>query len=196
MATHALALDDAAYTEQRDIRLLGFLFFLISDSIFFGSLIFAYLYLRNSVGTWPPPGVERPDVYLAALNSIVLFGSGVTMHFATDALKHGARSRFVSFMLPTIALGTLFVLGQVYEYVHILPVTKYTATTFGATFYTLTGMHGFHVSVGVVFLITVLIQTLRGTYTTQRHFGLTAATLYWHFVDIIWVALFFLFYIL
>jgi cytochrome c oxidase subunit 3 len=195
MATHALKLDDAAYAEQRDIRLLGFLFFLISDSIFFGSLIFAYLYLRNSVGVWPPPGVERPDVYLAAVNSIVLFGSGVTMHFATDSVKHGLTKRFMPFMIATIVLGTLFVLGQVYEYVHILPVTKYTATTFGATFYTLTGMHGFHVSVGVIFLVTVFIQTLKGVYTKDRHFGLTAATLYWHFVDIIWVALFFLFYV-
>ncbi|HLW38678.1 MAG TPA: cytochrome c oxidase subunit 3, partial [Candidatus Eremiobacteraceae bacterium] len=59
----------------------------------------------------------------------------------------------------------------------------------------LTGMHGFHVFVGVIFLITVLVQTLRGTYTPTRHFGLTAATLYWHFVDVIWVALFFLFYV-
>jgi len=195
MASHALTLDDRAYAEQRDIRLLGFLFFLISDSIFFGSLIFAYLYLRNAAPVWPPPGIERPDVYLAAVNSIVLFGSGVTMHVAMEGMRRDRRGQFVGFIVATIVLGTLFVSGQIYEYWHILPVTKWAATTFGASFYTLTGMHGFHVSVGVIFLITVLIQTLRGTYTKDRHFGLTAATLYWHFVDIIWVALFFLFYV-
>jgi len=195
MASHAVTMDDAAYAEQRDIRLLGFLFFLVSDSIFFGSLIFAYLYLRNSSPVWPPPGIERPDVYLAAVNSVVLFGSGVTMHFAMEGMRHDRKRRFVGFIVATIVLGALFVGGQVIEYVKLLPVDKWAGSTFGASFYTLTGMHGLHVSVGVVFLTTVLIQTLRGTYSKDRHFGLTAATLYWHFVDIIWVALFFLFYI-
>jgi cytochrome c oxidase subunit 3 len=66
----------------------------------------------------------------------------------------------------------------------------------GATFFTLTGMHGFHVFVGVVYLITLLIQANQGVYTGSKYFGLTAGTLYWHFVDVIWVALFYLFYLM
>src|SRR5215470_15404187 len=193
MATHARAIDDATYEEVRGLRLLGFLLFLISDSILFSSFIFGYLYIRSAAPGWPPPGVERPDLYLAAVNSIVLFGSGVTMHVAMEGWRHADRRRFVGFIIATIILGIGFLSGQAYEYMHLHDT--WAGSTFGATFFTLTGMHGFHVFIGVWFLLTVLVQTQRGVYTQTRYFGLTAATLYWHFVDVIWVALFFLFYV-
>jgi cytochrome c oxidase subunit 3 len=196
-AAHAHHLSDAEYEVVRDQRLLGFLFFLISDCVIFGDFIFSYLYLRSASPYWPysPAGIpiHRPDLYLAAVNSIVLFGSGATMHYAMEGMRRDRRGQFVWLTVATIILGSLFVAGQAYEYVHLHDT--WGGTTFGASFFTLTGLHGFHVSIGVIFLITVLIQTLRGTYTKERHFGLTAATLYWHFVDVIWVALFFLFYI-
>jgi cytochrome c oxidase subunit 3 len=186
------------YAETRDIRLLGFVFFLMSDVVLFSIFIFAYLYLRNSVPNWPPivkGGLQLPrfDTAFAAVNSIVLFGSGVTMHLAMEAWRHANRSRFTAFIIATIVLGIGFLSGQAYEYTHLHDT--WAGSTFGASFFTLTGMHGFHVFIGVIFLCTVLWQTRRGVYTTQRHFGLTAATLYWHFVDVIWVALFFLFYV-
>jgi cytochrome c oxidase subunit 3 len=193
MATNVHAISDAEYATVREQRLLGFLFFLISDCVIFGDFIFSYLYLRNAAAVWPPAGVERPGLYLAALNSIVLFGSGATMHYAMEGMRHGKLRRFVWLTIATIVLGSMFLGGQAYEYTHLHDT--WAGTTFGASFFTLTGLHGFHVFIGVIFLITVLVQTLRGTYTVERHFGLTAATLYWHFVDVIWVALFFLFYI-
>lgn len=193
MAAHVTTINDAEYQEVRGHRLLGFLFFLISDCVIFGDFIFSYLYLRNAAAVWPPPGIERPFLALAAVNSIVLFGSGATMHYAMEGMRHGRLRQFVWFTVATIILGSMFLGGQAYEYNHLHDT--WSGSTFGASFFTLTGLHGFHVFIGVIFLITVLIQTLRGTYTPERHFGLTAATLYWHFVDVIWVALFFLFYI-
>ena len=196
MATHVLTVDDALYGEVREQRLLGFLFFLISDCIIFSSFIFSYLYLRNSIPQWPPSGIATADLYVAAVNSIVLFGSGATMHYAIESFKHERLSRFYRWLAATIVLGTMFLSGQAYEYTHLLAEgTTWGGSPYGASFFTLTGLHGFHVSIGVVFLITVLVQTLRGRYTPQRYFGLTAATLYWHFVDVIWVALFFLLYV-
>ncbi len=193
MATHAPTVSDLEYEEVRQQRLLGFLFFLISDCVIFGDFIFSYLYLRSASPVWPPVGIERPYLYLAAVNSVVLFGSGATMHFAMEAFKADKRGRFLGLLIATIVLGSMFLGGQAYEYTHLHDT--WAGSTFGASFFTLTGMHGFHVFIGVIFLITVLIQTQKGVYTTQRYFGLTAATLYWHFVDVIWVALFFLFYI-
>lgn len=193
MASHVHRVQQALYLEIRDHRLLGFLLFLISDSILFSSFIFSYLYDRTASPAWPPPGVERPDVYLIAVNSIVLFGSGVTMHFAMEGWRCAHRTRFVGFIIATILLGCTFLSGQVYEYTHLHDT--WAGSTFGAFFFTLTGMHGFHVLIGVFFLFTVMMQALRGTYTTEHHTGLTQATLYWHFVDVIWVALFFLFYV-
>jgi cytochrome c oxidase subunit III len=193
MATQALPVNDALYAEVRGHRLLGFLLFLVSDSILFCSFIFGYLYIRAASPGWPPPGVERPDVFLGACNSVVLFGSGVTMHLAMEAWRHTNRPRFLQWIIATIILGSTFLSGQAYEWTHLRDT--WAGSTFGAAFFTLTGMHGLHVFVGVCFLITVLLQTRRGVYSVDRYFGLTAATLFWHFVDVIWVALFFLFYI-
>ena len=191
-----LTVDDALYQEVRDQRLLGFLFFLISDVIVFSSFIYGYIYLRSTVMTWPPPGIEPAALYMAGVNSIVLFGSGATMHYAMEFFKHGDRRKFVGYMIATVILGLAFLGGQAFEYFNLLHAgTTWPSSIYGASFFTLTGLHGFHVFIGVIFLITVLIQTLRGVYTETRYFGLTAAALYWHFVDVIWVALFSLLYV-
>jgi cytochrome c oxidase subunit 3 len=188
---------DPVYAETRDIRLTGFVLFLLADCILFMSFIFAYLYLRTSAPTWPPVvnghQIERLDVAFGAMNSIVLFGSGVTMHYALESWKHLQRTAFNAWLGATIVLGIGFLLGQAHEY-SSAPMT-WTGSTFGASFFTLTGLHGFHVFVGVIYLVILMIQANRGVYTGSKYFGLVAGTLYWHFVDVIWVALFFLFYL-
>jgi heme/copper-type cytochrome/quinol oxidase subunit 3 len=180
------------------MRLLGFVLFLCSDVVLFSSFIFAYLYLRGTIDTWPPmlDGKQLPrlDVSFALVNSVVLFGSGVTMHYALENWKHGKRKAFDAFMGATIVLGILFLCGQGYEYSHAA-IGGWSGSTFGATFFTLTGMHGFHVFAGVCYLGVLWLQTRNNVYDQTHYFGLTAGTLYWHFVDVIWVALLFLFYL-
>jgi heme/copper-type cytochrome/quinol oxidase subunit 3 len=188
---------DRTYGETRDIRLLGFMFFLISDCVLFSSFIFAYVYLRLSAPAWPPivDGHQLPwfDASFAAMNSIVLFGSGVTMHFALENWKHLNKQKFNWWLIATIVLGIGFLLGQAHEY-SVVGIS-WAGSTMGASFFTLTGMHGFHVFIGVCYLTILGFQANRGVYTGSKYFGLTAGTLYWHFVDVIWVALFFLFYL-
>jgi heme/copper-type cytochrome/quinol oxidase subunit 3 len=190
---------DSVYAETRDMRLLGFVLFLISDVVLFSSFIFAYLYLRNTVPNWPPitkDGHQLPrfDVAFAAVNSVVLFGSGATMHFAMESWKRLDKAAFNLWILATIVLGLCFLGGQAYEY-HSVQIS-WAGSTMGATFFTLTGMHGFHVFIGVVYLLVLFWQANKGVYTGSKYFGLTAGTLYWHFVDVIWVALFYLFYLM
>ena len=188
---------DPVYAETRDIRLSGFVLFLLADCVLFASFVFAYLYLRTSAPTWPPVvdghQIARLDVAFGAMNSIVLFGSGVTMHYALESWKHLQIKAFNVWLGLTILLGIGFLSGQAHEYMSA-PMT-WTGSTFGASFFTLTGLHGFHVFVGVIYLITLMIQANRGVYTGSKYFGLIAGTLYWHFVDVIWVLLFFLFYL-
>jgi cytochrome c oxidase subunit III len=190
---------DQLYIETRALRLQGFLLFLVSDCVLFSSFIFAYLYMRNSGQGWPPPGIQHLDVAFAALNSVVLFGSGATMHYALENWKHNHFNRYALFMLATIVLGVGFLAGQGFEYHHLIVDEKVTwagSGIFGASFFTLTGMHGFHVSVGVVYLVILFLQSIHGIYTKDKYFGLTAGTLYWHFVDVIWVVLFSIFYLI
>ncbi len=188
---------DPVYGETRDIRLLGFVLILMSDCILFSSFIFAYVFLRLQAPAWPPfvDGHQLPwfDTNFAAVNSIVLFGSGVTMHFALENWKHLNKAKFNLWLLATIVLGIAFLGGQAHEYSSV--GISWAGSTMGASFFTLTGMHGFHVFIGVCYLIVLGIQANQGVYTGSKYFGLTAGTLYWHFVDVIWVALFFLFYL-
>jgi heme/copper-type cytochrome/quinol oxidase subunit 3 len=189
---------DQGYARTRETRLLGFVFFLLSDVVLFSMFIFAYVYLRNSVPDWPPinsQGRQLPrfDTSFAAVNSVVLFGSGATMHFALESWKHMKTRAFNGWLAATIVLGVLFLCGQAYEYSQA--AITWSGSTLGASFFTLTGLHGFHVFLGVIFLLILMAQANSGVYTGSKYFGLTAGTLYWHFVDVIWVALFFLFYL-
>src|SRR5947209_3592681 len=188
---------DPVYAETRDLRLLGFVLFLLSDCVLFSAFIFAYVYLRTSAPAWPPflGGHQLPwfDTSFAAFNSIVLFGSGVTMHFALENWKHLNTRKCSMWLITTIVLGIGFLLGQAHEY-SVVGIS-WSGSTMGASFFTLTRMHGFHVYIGVCFQTILGIQANRGVYTGSKYFGLTAGTLYWHFVDDVWVALFFLFYL-
>ncbi len=190
---------DQLYVETRELRLQGFLLFLISDCVLFSSFIFAYLYMRNSGQGWPPPGIQHLDVAFAAWNSVVLFGSGATMHYALENWKHGNFMKYMGMLVATIILGAMFLGGQAYEYHHLIyqeHVSWWGSGIFGASFFTLTGMHGFHVFLGVCYLTVLLLQSAGGVYTRQKFFGITAGTLYWHFVDVIWVVLFSIFYLI
>jgi len=188
---------DPLYAETRDIRLFGFVLFLLADCILFSSFTFAYLYLRTQSPEWPPVidghQIGRLDVAFGALNSIVLFGSGVTMHFALESWKNLKKQAFNFWIVATIVLGIGFLAGQAHEYLSA-PMT-WTGSIFGASYFTLTGLHGFHVFAGVCYLTVLAIQANKGVYTGSKYFGLTAGTLYWHFVDAIWVLLFFMFYL-
>jgi cytochrome c oxidase subunit 3 len=190
---------DQLYVETRELRVQGFLLFMVSDLVLFSSFIFAYLYLRNSGQGWPPPGGPHLDMALAALNSIVLFGSGATMHFALENWKHKNFMKFASWITTTMVLGTMFLIGQGIEYTKLITEDHATwggSGIFGASFFTLTGMHGFHVFCGVIYLFVLLLQASAGTYTFKKYTGLTLGTLYWHFVDVIWVLLFSIFYLI
>ncbi|HEY5341660.1 MAG TPA: cytochrome c oxidase subunit 3 [Candidatus Aquilonibacter sp.] len=188
---------DAVYGETRDIRLVGFVLILLSDCILFSSFIFAYVFLRLQAPAWPPfvNGHQLAwfDTNFAAVNSIVLFGSGVTMHFALENWKHLNKAKFNRWLIATIVLGLCFLGGQAHEWSTV--GINWSDSTMGASFFTLTGLHGFHVFIGVCFLTILGLQANRGVYTGSKYFGLTAGTLYWHFVDVIWVGLFFLFYL-
>ncbi|SRR5579875_3261522 len=191
---------DPVYREVRELRLFGFVLFLLSDCILFGSLIFAYIYLRLSAPVWPPylagHQLQWFDTSFAAFNSVVLFGSGVTMHFALENWKHLHREKFFGWLIATIALGLAFLGGQAHEWAGVLrDGITWSNTTMGSSFYCLTGLHGLHVFIGTVFLAILGLQAKYGVYTGSKYQGLVAGTLYWHFVDVIWVFLFTLFYL-
>jgi cytochrome c oxidase subunit III len=186
-ATHAAE-------EHQDLRTLGLLVFLISESLMFGSLFATYLYIRGGTAQWPPEGTEV-ELLLPAINTIILVSSSFVIHLGDTAVKKNDVKGLRLWYTVTALMGATFLGGQVYEYLHL----GYGLTTnvFANCFYMMTGFHGLHVFVGLLLILGVLWRSRKGGhYSDHKHTGVEMAEIYWHFVDVIWILLFALLYIL
>jgi heme/copper-type cytochrome/quinol oxidase subunit 3 len=174
---------------------LGIWIFIISEIVFFSALIVAYVYLRLTSVQWPSSLPELP-VGVAFLNTIFLLSSSGTFHYCYASLRRGQYIIFKLNLFLTLVLGVIFLSIQAYEWRHLLQEgLSPKANLFGTAFFTLTGFHGAHVSVGVLILFWVFIRALRNYYTSERYLGIEMIGIYWHFVDSIWVVLFLILYI-
>jgi len=184
---------------------LGMWVFLLSEVMFFTGLIAAYIALRfGHPEAWAAPG-EVLDVPLTAFNTFVLICSSVTMVKAFAAIQNGDQRGLRLWLLATAFLGTFFLSIQVIEYIalghegFVPAIAGYAAEggpLYGMTFYTLTGFHGAHVALGVLALIFTSVKAFRGAYTPQRLGGVEIMGLYWHFVDLVWIVLFTIVYLI
>jgi len=176
---------------------LGMWVFLASEVMFFAGLIGAYLVLRMGQPTWPAPG-EILNVPLTALNTFFLICSSVTMVLAYAAIHHRNDQRGLrKYLAATTAIGTLFLAIQVYEYRKLIQHgLTISSSLFGNCFFTLTGFHGAHVFGGVVTMFVITMRAFRGRFTQERHLAVEAAGLYWHFVDLVWIILFTIVYLI
>jgi cytochrome c oxidase subunit 3 len=120
----------------------------------------------------------------------------VTCHFAADAIARDNRRRFFTLWAVTIILGLAFEAGQLYEFIAAFQRgMTLTANSFASAFFTMTGFHGAHVLGGLVLLTIILYRAARGHFNSQHHVGVAAVTLYWHFVDVVWIFLFGILYL-
>ncbi len=129
---------------------------------------------------------------IPAINTLILLSSGATVTWAHWGLLKNNRSQLVIGLFLTVALGAVFLALQAYEYAYAYKELSLTLKTgvYGATFFMLTGFHGFHVAMGTIMLIVVLARALKGHFSPDHHFGFEAVAWYWHFVDVVWLFLF------
>jgi cytochrome c oxidase subunit 3 len=129
---------------------------------------------------------------LPAINTLILLTSGATITWAHWGLLKNKRNQLVIGMALTVLLGIAFLICQAYEYHHAYTDLGLTmgAGAYGGTFFMLTGFHGFHVTLGTIMLIVILIRCMKGHFTPERHFGFEGVAWYWHFVDVVWLGLF------
>ena len=196
--------------------------FIFSEVMFFAAFFGALYYARtmsvpwlgdidnsllwpNYKPEWPTtgPGVEAQFTPMGwggipAINTALLLSSGVTLTWAHHALRANHRGQLAFGMFLTVALGITFLCFQVYEYSHAYSELnlKLSSGIYGATFYMLTGFHGFHVTIGTIMLIVILLRCLKGHFKPEQHFAFEAVAWYWHFVDIVWLGLFIFVYVL
>jgi cytochrome c oxidase subunit 3 len=176
--------------------LVGMLLFIASEIMFFGGLFATYFNARASVGAgeWHPPEGGHLDLPLAAVLTAILVASSFTMQFGVWAIRRGDVGKLRLWTAITLGLGILFLAGQLYDYSQL--GFGISDGIFGTVFYTLTGFHGAHVFGGVVGLTIVLARALQGQFTARNHVAVEAVSMYWHFVDVVWIGVFSTIYLL
>ena len=176
--------------------LVGMLLFIASEVMFFGGLFATYFNARaTSPGVWgPPEGAHELDLPLAAVLTAILVASSFTMQFGVWAIRRGDTGKLKLWTGITLALGVLFLVGQLYDYSQL--GFGIADGVFGTVFYTLTGFHGAHVFGGAVGLTIVLARAMRGQFSARNHVAVEAVSVYWHFVDVVWIAVFSTIYLL
>lgn len=190
----ATTLSDVHHQEHPDLRVMGLLTFLGSETLMFGGFFATYLLLRGGAPLWPPAGTEV-ELLLPAINTVVLVSSSFVIHLGNKAIKNNNVSGLRLWYGVTAIMGAIFLAGQIYEYLTL----GYGLTTniFANCFYLMTGFHGLHVFIGLLLILGVIWRSRRlNHYSATKHVGVEMAEIYWHFVDIIWIILFTLLYIL
>ncbi|MHB1168444.1 MAG: cytochrome c oxidase subunit 3 [Longimicrobiales bacterium] len=176
---------------------LGFWVFLSSETLFFGSFIATYMVYKASSVVGPFPA-DVFDIPLTSLSTFVLLMSSLSVVVALDGIQKGKRRQALLGLFSTVLLGATFLGFQAYEFTHFYHVGLTLQTNlFGSSFFILTGFHGAHVSIGIVWLSILFMDILRGPMVPEKHaLQVEIAGLYWHFVDIIWIVIFTLIYLL
>lgn len=179
---------------HQDLRVLGLLTFLGSEFLMFAGFFVLFMVYRSAAAAWPPEETEV-ELLLPAINTVILVSSSFVIHYGDAAIKRGDVKGLRKWYAITAAMGAIFLVGQVYEYLNL----GYGLTTnlFSNCFYLMTGFHGLHVFIGLVLILGVLWRSRRpGHYNAEKHTGVEMAEIYWHFVDVVWIVLFALIYLL
>jgi heme/copper-type cytochrome/quinol oxidase subunit 3 len=177
-----------------DHRKLGVWLFLSSEIMFFGGLLSAFLHYK--INNPSPAEHALLDVTLVGINTFILLVSSFTVVLGLDAIQHGNRQRTVLFLGLTMLLGAGFLAGQGNEFVTLYRHgMTLKSSVYGSSFFTLTGFHGLHVLIGILWAGLTLRKAAIGRYDDGRFIGVELFGLYWHFVDIVWIVLFTLIYL-
>jgi cytochrome c oxidase subunit 3 len=191
--------DDAGGHGEEGISnvILGMILFICSEVMFFAGLFAAYFNVRANAPIWPPEGNEHfhvaNEIALPLIITTLLIISSFTCQLGVWSIRKGDRQGLVRNIAVTLVLGVIFLIGQGYDYTQL----GFTLAdgTFGTTFFTLTGFHGAHVLGGVIMLSVVLYRAMAGQFSNKHHDMVEAVSLYWHFVDVVWIVLFSLLYL-
>jgi heme/copper-type cytochrome/quinol oxidase subunit 3 len=169
------------------------LFIVATEAAIFAYLLFSYYFfaIQPHSAPWPPGG--PPEMKLALPNTIVLLASSVVVWWGEQGIRRGRSGRLALALLIAFVLGTIFVSVQFLEWSH--KTFSFSSGVFGSLYFTITGFHMAHVVVGLVLLVVMALWSALGCFNAVRHAAISTGTMYWHFVDVVWLAVFFTFYI-
>lgn len=185
----ATALGRPADATTRDIGWWGMALLCATEGTLFACLIASYFYLASGSSSWPPPGIEPPHLFLPIVMMVVLLSSSAVLAWGERGIRAGNAPRLRLGIVVSMLLGLGFLAMQLVEYReklgHFVPQTH----AYGSLFYTITGFHGAHVTLGLLMLAFTALRAFRGHFSPLRHQGVSNVALYWHFVDGVWVVI-------
>lgn len=176
-----------APTGRRASGWYGMVFLIATEGALFVYLLFSYFYLTSHApGPWPPAGA--PDILIASVNTVILLLSSGTAWWGQSRIEKGSTGGLILGLTASMLLGLIFVGVQVHEWLSkaFSPATD----AYGSLFFTITGIHIAHVVVGLVILACLTLWAAMGRFSDRRHVHVTVGILYWHFVDLVWLAVF------
>lgn len=185
---------DERVVRQTSGPVLGMVVFVASEAMFFATFFGAYFTIYSVNPVWPPAGFPRLEPGLATVLTVLLVASSVTLQIGVRAIRRDQTGAMLVWLGLTILLGAGFLGLQLYDY--SLLGFGVRDGIFGSLFYVMTGLHMAHVFGGVVFLVLILVQGLGGQLTHAHHDSMEAGSIYWHFVDVVWIGLFTFVYVL
>jgi cytochrome c oxidase subunit 3 len=184
-------------TDERAVRgtsspVLGMVLFVASEAMFFGALFGAYFTIYSGASSWPPKGIET-NIGIPAVLTALLISSSITLQLGVAAVRRGRMDRLNRWLELTLVLGIAFLVLQAYDYSQLNFGIR--EGVFPSLFYVMTGLHMAHVIGGAVLLGMVYVQARTGQLSMERHEPVESAAIYWHFVDVVWIGLFSVFYL-
>lgn len=187
---------DYAPVSQRENTKFGMWVFIGGEVVFFVALILVLLLTRLTHADYEAEFRSLLSIPIIALNTFILLTSSYFVVRSLDAIGSGDPKGMRNNLIGVIVLGILFLAGQAFEWSSLFRDNVTYSTVFGMPFYTVTGIHGTHVFIGILWAIYILVGNWRLPYTKENHLGIENFGLYWHFVDIVWIVLFTLIYLI
>jgi heme/copper-type cytochrome/quinol oxidase subunit 3 len=190
-------MSDVAYVDRplgpfagRSLGWWGVVVAIATEATLFALLLFSYFYLWAQSDEWPLGGIEPPKLLLVSIRSVLLVGSSIPAQLAERAMRRGDSRRFVTHLTVTVLLAAIFLAGHVQDSISDWQDFRPSTNAYGSLFYTITNLHALHLVVGVAFLLFVLVRGIQGRYGPDRLNEVEVVVLYWHFVDVVWIAVF------
>ncbi|MCU1344472.1 MAG: Cytochrome c oxidase, subunit [Acidimicrobiia bacterium] len=192
-------LDEPATTEVdrplgpmagRGLGWWGVIMTILTEGTLFGLLLFSYFYLWAQSDQWPQGGIEPPKLLTVSIRTVLLLGSSLPAQLAERAIKRGDQRRFMRYLVLTFLMAAVFLAGHVQEVIEDWDKFRPSTNAYGSLFYTITNLHALHLMVGMAFLLFLMVKGMQRQFTDRRHRAVEVVVLYWHFVDMVWVAVF------
>ena len=178
----------ATLSGTRSTAWWAMLILILNEAVVFASLLASYFYLRFNSVLWPPPGVSLPELTFSSINTLLLIGSSIVMQWAVNSVRQDHVRRLRVGLAVAFLMGAAFLGIQIYEYTQLRFLPQEHA--YGSLFWSITGLHALHVLAGLLMNAYIQVRAAYGHFSIDRHQAVENVSLYWHFVDIVWIFIF------